>query len=298
MALLTMMSHSILKAQYYYYNDKYFDNPLVFEIGVSGGLMNAMTDLGGKKGPGKPFIKDLRWQTVRPAYGAYVAAMYQNAIGGRIQGTFGTIVGYDSILKGVGATTNGRYDRNLSFRTKIAEVQLAIEVHPLFFKNYDEGTPPPISPYGVIGAGYYSFDPEAKLNDQWYALRPLRTEGEGFAEYPDHKPYSRNQFNLIGGLGLKYELTSVFNLRLECLYRKLFTDYLDDVSTTYIDPNLFDNYLPPNLAAIAKQLYNRKGELNPSEVTNVGDPRGNSKKNDSYFTIELKIGMTLGRRLR
>jgi len=45
-----------LKAQYYYYNNKFYDNALVFEIGATGGMMNSMTDLGGKKGVGKNVI--------------------------------------------------------------------------------------------------------------------------------------------------------------------------------------------------------------------------------------------------
>ena len=62
--------------------------------------------------------------------------------------------------------------------------------------------------------------------------------------------------------------------------------------------NLFYNYLPINQAAIAIKLANRKGELNPSDATAVGDQRGDPKQNDSYFTIQLKFGMTLGRQRR
>ena len=80
-----------LKAQnYYYYNSKYYDSPVVFEIGASFGAMNSFTDLGGRKGVGKSFIKDLRWKTIRPSYGVYLMAMYNNALGIRLEGTFGT----------------------------------------------------------------------------------------------------------------------------------------------------------------------------------------------------------------
>ena len=51
-----------VKAQYYYYNDRYYDNDVVMEIGATFGIMNAFTDLGGKKGIGKSFIKDLNWK--------------------------------------------------------------------------------------------------------------------------------------------------------------------------------------------------------------------------------------------
>lgn len=287
-----------VQAQYYYYNDRYFDSPVVFEMGVSGGIMNALTDLGGKAGEGKSFIKDLRWATARPSYGAYLMATYNNAIALRLEGTVGTVVGYDSILKNVASTTADRYYRNLSFKSRVSEVQLGIELHPLFWGNMEDRDPPRLSPYAVLGAGYFSFDPQAELNGQWYSLRPLRTEGQGMAEYPDRKSYQFNQFNVLGGLGLRFELTPMFNTRLELVHRKLFTDYLDDVSTNYIDPNVFYNYLPPNMAAIAQQLANRKGELNPSDVTPVGEQRGDPKDKDAYFTIQLKIGMTLGRRAR
>jgi len=61
------------------------------------------------------------------------------------------------------------------------------------------------------------------------------------------------------------------NVRFEIVHRILFTDYLDDVSTDYINPNLFSQYLPARQAAIAKQLYGRKKELNPFNESLPGD---------------------------
>lgn len=295
-----MLLSQPLKAQYYYYNDKYYESAVVFEIGLSGGIMNSLTDLGGKKGIGKNFIKDLRWKTARPSYGAYIMAMYKNAIGGRIEGTFGQVTGYDSILKNVASSTSGRYERNLSFRSRIAEVQLSLEIHPLFFRSYDNNEEPPrFSPYAVLGAGYFSFDPEAKLNGQWFNLAPLRLEGQGMDEYPERKPYDLKQVNLLGGIGLKYEITPSLNARIELVHRKLFTDYLDDVSTDYINATLFSNYLTPVQAALAQQLYFRRNELNPSDATPLpGDQRGDPEDKDAYFTIHAKIGLTFGRKRR
>lgn len=298
--LWLMIPCQFLNAQYYYYNNNYYDNPVVFEIGGTFGVMNSLTDLGGKSGIGKKFIKDIRWKTAKPSYGVYLMAMYNNVVGARLEGTFGQAAGFDSILKNVGPSTYGRYERNLSFKSQISELQLSFEIHPLFFKNYDDGEPPRLSPYGVVGAGVYKFDPQAKLNGQWYSLQPLHLEGQGFPEYPDRKIYQLTQLNAIGGLGLKYEINSVFNARLEFLHRFLFTDYLDDASQEdYIDPALFYKYLSPNQAAIAQQLYRRTNELNPGDVThNPNLQRGDPKDNDSYFTIQLKVGMMLGRQKR
>lgn len=287
-----------LKAQNYYYNEKYFESAVVFELGGTFGVMNSLTDLGGKKGIGKNFIKDLRWKTARPSFGTYIAANYLDKIILRLEGTFGQVVGYDSILKPVASTTTGRYERNLSFKSKISEVQLAIEVHPLMFRDFEDEDPPLFSPYAVAGVGLFSFDPQAKLNGQWYSLQPLHLEGQGFKEYPDRPNYQLRQVNICAGLGLKYQVSPLLNARLEFVHRILNTDYLDDASTGYIDPALFYNYLPANKAAIAQQLYDRKKELPPFDASGVYDQRGDPRDNDAYFTIQFKVGMTIGRQRR
>ncbi len=286
-----------LHAQYYFYNDKYYENEIVVEGGPTIGIMNALTDLGGKKGKGKNFIKDLRWKTARPSYGFYVMGMYKGLIGVRLEGTFGEVVGYDSILKNVASSTFGRYERNLSFKSKISEIQLGVEFHPITLFDF-ENAPLPFSPYIIAGVGRYSFDPKAELKGQWYSLQPLSLEGQGFREYKDREQYQLTQFNIAAGLGLRYEINSLISTRLELVHRFLTTDYLDDVSTSYIDPALFPNYLPVNLVPIAEQLFNRKAEINPNDGTKIGDKRGNPKNNDTYFTIQLKIGVTLGRQKR
>ena len=289
---------SNLHAQYYYYNDKYYESAVAFEAGLTTGIMNSFTDLGGKKGIGKSFIKDLNLKNTKMTVGVYALAMWRYAIGGRLEATFGSVQAYDSILKPVASTTFGRYERNLSFRSRITDIQLAIEVHPLFFKSYTEDEPPFLSPYLTGGVGYFSFDPEAKLNNQWYPLQPLRTEGQGFNEYPDRKPYQLGQFNIAAGAGVKYEVNHFLNARLEICHRFLFTDYLDDVSKDYIDPALFSAYLPTQQANIARQLFDRRGEIDPSHTTTPGLQRGDDKDNDAYFTVQLKLGIILGRQSR
>ncbi len=281
------------RSQYYFFNDKYLYRPVIVELGGSVGIMNALTDLGGRKGNGKGFIKDLNWKTTAPSYSIYAIATYKEAVGLRLEASFGQVQGYDSILKNKDASLSGRYGRNLSFRSRIAELQLAAEIHPLFFKRYDEDKAPFISPYIVAGIGVYRFNPEAKVNGTWYALHPLRLEGQGFSEYPDKKPYRLTQINVPVGIGVKYEVSPLVNARLEVVHRILFTDYLDDVSTTYINPALFTNYLLPRQAAIATQLHSRRGEIQPGYTPHEGQQRGNSNNNDAFFSLQLKVGIAL-----
>lgn len=284
------------KAQYYFYDNNYYDNPVVYELGGSVGIMNCLTDLGGKKGIGKKFIKDLNFGNTQLAGSVYLSAIYRNAIALRVEGTFGQVKAYDSVLKSVKTSTFGRYERNLSFRSNITEFMGVVEVHPLMLRKYDENTEiPRLSPYVLGGVGFFSFNPQAKLQNKWVDLQPLSTEGQGFAEYPNRKPYSLKQVNIPVGAGVKYELTPMLNIRAELVYRILSTDYLDDVSTSYIDPTLYSNYFTGTRLTNALLLNDRQYEIDPTHITTEGDQRGNSKKNDAYFTFNIKVGLVFGR---
>jgi hypothetical protein len=269
----------------------------MFEIGASVGAMNCLTDLGGNKGIGKKFVKDLNLGKTKFAAGISLAAMYQNMIGLRLEATFGEVGADDAVLKKKAPSTFGRYERNLSFRSRITEFMLAAEIHPLFLINkYDENRQAPnLSPYLLAGVGFFSFKPQARSNGTWIDLQPLSTEGQGFKEYPDRKPYKLNQLNIPLGLGIRYELTDNLNIRGEFVYRKLNTDYLDDVSTNYIDVNLYPNYFTGAKLNNAFLLNDRQYELDPAHITNDGDQRGNSKNNDVYFSFNIKVSYSFGR---
>ena len=293
-----MAAGSKLKAQYYFYDGNYYNNDMVYEIGGSVGLMNAMTDLGGRKGLGKKFVKDFNFKNTQFCGGIFFDAMYKNEIGLRIEGTFGSVKAYDSILKKVAPTTNQRYERNLSFRSSIAELSLMAEFHPFYiFGNYnDDHYPPSVSPYILAGIGYFHFNPQTMLNGNYVDLQPLHTEGEGFPEYPEVKEYKLTQINFPVGMGARYDLSPLVNIRAEMVYRFLQTDYLDDISGTYIEPSVFANHLTGTQLKQALLLHDRH---KPGAVTAHPDGiRGNPKNNDAYITFNIKLGLTLGRERR
>jgi hypothetical protein len=285
-------------AQYYFYNDSYYDNPLMFELGASVGAMNCLTDIGGKKGIGAKFTKDLNLGNTNFTAGLYFAALYKYTFGLRLEANFGKISAYDSVLANVTGIARARYNRNLSFRSNITEVALVAEFHPLFAfidwatKDY---APPRFSPYLLAGIGYFSFNPQANLNNRWIDLQPLSTEGQGFTQYPDRKPYKLNGICIPVGAGIKYELSSLLNLRAEFMYRPTNTDYLDDVSTTYIDKSLFQSngFAGAKLNNALLLTDRQRGEYLPQ--TEPGKKRGNPKDKDNYFSFNLKIGLAIGR---
>ena len=286
-------------AQYYFYDNKYYDNPLNFEIGGSVGIMNCLTDVGGRKGIGKKFIKDVNLGNNQLAGSVYLSANYKYAVSLRAEATFGQVKASDAVLQSVKASTFGRYERNLSFRSNITEFMVAAEIHPLFILNKYDGDndkePPLFSPYLLAGVGFYSFNPQAQLNGKWVDLQPLSTEGQGFKEYPERKVYKLKQTSIPIGIGVRYEWGSAFNVRAEFVYRILSTDYLDDVSTNYIDPTLYPNYFTGGKLNNAFLLNDRQYELDPTHITLEGDQRGNPQKNDSYFSFNIKIGYIIGR---
>jgi hypothetical protein len=285
-------------SQYYFYDDRFYDNPVVLEFGGSIGAMNAFTDLGGRKGKGTNGVKDFNIKNTMLCGSVFFSAIIKYDIAIRLEGTFGQIHAYDSILKNVAKTTNQRYERNLSFRSPISEIMLATEFYPIstFRKFNQDKFPSLIQPYLLAGIAYYHFNPQAKLNNNWIDLQPLHTEGQGFAEYPDRKEYSLNQISFPVGVGLKWEIVSFLNLRLEFIRRLSTTDYLDDVSTRYIDPIYFPNYLSGNKLSQALQLHDRHKP--GAQTAHPNGIRGNPKNNDSYFNLNFKLSFIFNRERR
>ncbi len=275
------------------------DGSLSMEAGINAGMMNSMTDLGGKAGAGGKFVKDYAWSTTHMSYGAYYAAMYKNVIGLRLDATFGKVSGTDNadgvvIPDPQNDFYRARQNRNLSFQSKINEISLMAEFHPLGLVTSlltEEGDGPPVSPYISTGIGFYSFNPQAynRFGDL-VDLQPLCTEGQGFKEYGDRKTYSLKQVNIPFALGVKFNLSNTVRVRTEFVYRKLFTDYLDDVSTTYIDPSTYKNN------GFEGTQYFDALEMNNREITKFsvpGSKRGNPSNKDSYFSFNLKVGISL-----
>ena len=139
------------------------------------------------------------------------------------------------------------------------------------------------------------FNPKAKLDGQWVELQPLRLEGQGMTEYPNRKEYNLIQLEVPMGFGFKYYLKENMYVGLEVLHRQLFTDYIDDVSTNYVDPDVFANYLSPADAAKARRLYYRGTYT--SAVSNPGNiqtfQRGDPKDQDAFFSTILRLGWRL-----
>ncbi|MBL7739440.1 MAG: outer membrane beta-barrel protein [Chitinophagaceae bacterium] len=176
--------------------------------------------------------------------------------------------------------------RNLSFETSITEFSAIGEYY--FFNLYDQR----FSPYVFGGLAVYHFNPYTYYNNNKIYLRPLSTEGQGLPGYPGRQPYDLTQFAIPFGAGIKFALNDKIRIGLELGIRKLFTDYLDDVSAMYADPN----DLLAAKGQMAVDLSYRGDELpngNPVYPDKTAI-RGGEKHEDMYYFTGLHLTYRIG----
>ena len=172
-----------------------------------------------------------------------------------------------------------RLDRGLHFRSQIQELSSQIEFNFLPFETgsvlYNW------TPFIYSGISLFNFNPQAEnSNGQWVDLQPLGTEGQGTTAYPDRKKYARTQIAIPLGGGIKYTLNDRLNIMVSFSGRKAFTDYLDDVSTTY--PGIPTEFGASNIEMSDPTYSHAKDEQ-----------RGNDLEDDWYFFSGISITFRL-----
>lgn len=167
--------------------------------------------------------------------------------------------------------------RNLSFRSRIDEVSAQL-VYDLLGSSRRPKYRPQYTPYLFAGIAVYNYNPQAKLDGQWYNLHDYGTEGQKLPGATNQ--YSLTQISIPVGLGFKYKLNNYWDLAVEMGVRKLFTDYLDDVSDKYVDPQ----ELLATGGIIAVKLADRSDyTLNGGSGFAANDVRGFKQQDDWYI---------------
>ncbi len=214
------------------------------------------------------------------------------SLGGRIElldkvflrglATYGHISASDKY-----SSNSFRRARNLDFTSKIydASATIVYEVFNLSEKRY--------TPYVFAGVSLFHFSPytyDSSGTMRW--LASFRTEGQGLPQYPDRKIYKLNQLSLPFGAGIKFAVNKNVAIGWEFRFNKTFTDYLDDVSTTYADYNIL---ITGNQGIKSAELAYRGGELKGGSQTYpaAGTKRGNPKTKDWYYFSGLTLTYTL-----
>ena len=249
------------------------------------GATNFLGELGGSEESGASFLKDFEFSASRPliSVGMRYKVLEPLAVKGAL--SFGYLSGDDKKSE-----NEDRKERNLHFRAPIIELGFQAEYSVIkerisrYRRSRRKGkfslASLNLNTYIFTGFNIFWFNPQAKAEDgKWYNLQPIGTEGQG--KIDTREKYSRLQISIPAGFGVKYPITQKISVGLEYGARLTFTDYIDDVSTTYVDPDLFEE-------GSVEQYLSNPGY---GDNANVGgnDIRGNPKYNDFYMFMVVNV---------
>lgn len=255
---------------------------LIFGIGVT----NFLGELGGANQIGTNGFKDFEYTATKSMINLGYSYFFTRKSAGQFDLSYGRLSGADKLTK-----EPFRNNRNITFRTPIVE---AAGKYVFNFRRVREGHRYNLRgvrgwrnidrmSYLFIGVAGFWFNPQSKyVNGKWYALQPLCTEGQGI--FPTRKKYHRLQVAIPVGLGFKLLLSKDWYFGMEYGIRKTFTDYIDDVSTSYPDKDaMLETYGPkavyfsdPSLGLIPRQTWGNQQR---------GDPRDK----DAYMFMTLTL---------
>ncbi|MFZ6050930.1 DUF6089 family protein [Halocola ammonii] len=268
-----------------------------FEAGIKLGGANYLGDIGGKSLPRRDFIWDMHLNQTNVAIGAYGRYRFSRLISVAANITYLQINDYDSE-----STNPARRARNLHFRNRMVEFGGRGEV-TIFYHNDVGGRGfynPKFKLYGHAGLSVFRHNPQAQLYNpdageptgEWVDLRPLRTEGQD-------SEYETFAMAVPLGIGLHFTFNNRWRLGWEMSWRMTFTDYLDDISTDYANPQ----DLSPEAAEFASQTSQEIIDaINDPEASgtvwshqydtrsNQTAPRGEASNNDNYLTMTFSVG--------
>ncbi len=190
-------------------------------------------------------------------------------------------------MKASDANANQNTSRNLSFSSPVTDIHLGLEYDLL--NSYQKS----ITPFVFAGISAFTFNPSAldTAGAKVY-LQPLGTEGQGF--YQGRTKYALTQMALPFGAGIKFALSENIRIRFELGLRKTFTDYLDDVSTTYADQT--DLLINNGQRAVDMAFRGDELKANSRPYPNANSMRGNPESKDWYYFTGLGISFRLSPR--
>lgn len=244
------------------------------ELLLSGGGMNYLGDLNNQSALSMP----------RPAGGVGLRYRIDNRWALRAEVSMGSVACEKDYIE----------LRNLSFKSNILELSALAEFN---FAPYGSGaTESKWTPYLFGGLALFHYNPMASYSlaeggVRWAELQPLCTEGQGSSAYPDRRPYTLTQLCFPFGVGVKFRISKAFSFSAEYGFRKTWTDYLDDVSKTYVGSEvLLSNSEDGVLAAM---LADRSGEVVEGYENAPGIKRGDDSLDDWYAYFHISLGINL-----
>ena len=213
--------------------------------------------------------------------GGYFRHNINSRIGIRLQLLQGTIEAWDE-----DSNNAWSQNRNLHFRNKMVEFSVSGEIN--YIDHVMGNTDNRLTGYLTAGIAYFTHDPEAKDSyGNWHPLQPLGTEGQGWTFGND--PYRLSGIALPFGMGFKVNLGPAIAFQMEWGLRKTWTDYLDDVSTSYVNPVELRQARGELALEMADRILDLPDELPHSQGLQRGDPGLDDKYGYFLASIAFRV---------
>ena len=250
----------------------------------------------------------LRFGATRPNVGISIMRRFYPRVSGKLALSYGRITGDDALAANQNdGNARFRYNRNMNFQNDILELAGTVVIDLIENRN-NYLKRPDFVPFVFAGvAGFYHspkglFRPGGPTDGGTYVdLQPLRTEGQT-------ESYSKTQFSIPFGGGVRYRINRNFDAALDIGWRKTFTDYLDDVSTRYApagsltsreaayfgggNPLAVGPALPSGTFADGGGITrSRDGDFGPFDAP--GSKRGTTDRTDWYIVTGLSLNYIL-----
>jgi len=247
-------------------------------------------DLGGGPGIGRHSILDLDFLSTRIGGSLGLRYLLDNRFSIYAAITSGLISGNDEFTE-----EPSRNHRNITFRSPIWDLTARLEYkvnletrgHIYLLKGVRGQKGNKFTWRVNAGLGVFYFNPKAEYEGKWYALQPLGTEGQNFMA--TRRPYSRVQMCIPGGIEVSYAASRYWTWSFEIGPRFTFTDYIDDVSKSYVNPDLVVAHAPDGYPEEAIRYFADPNYTTTEDYGNYNQKRGNSFNNDMYIVCLFKV---------
>jgi hypothetical protein len=242
------------------------------EIGLMAGVANYYGDLQTKSIPDYGF---------KPMGGIMYKYFMSPHVGLRFGASFAQLTAADSL-----SDIPVNKSRHLSFATNVFEIHGGLELNLLPI-DVDRMK---VTPYIFGGVAIFYSNPYTTANNgDKVFLRPLSTEGQGLSNYPDRKEYKLVNVAFPIGGGLKFLVGKTLMISTEVGLRYCATDYLDDVSRSYVNMDTLKVFRGAQAASLSYRGNEVAGW--DGAYPDFRHQRGDSKGNDWYYFAGLNVNI-------
>jgi hypothetical protein len=256
-----------------------------FDFGVNLGASSFLGELGGPDEQPRNNFLDMNLQSTRYAFGGFARYRFAKNFAGKVSLNYLRVSGADSLTD-----EPTKRARNLSFRSDIFEASTTLEYYFITINDINRTGRyrSDFRAYVFGGVSAFYFKPEAEYQGNWYDLRTLRTEGQ-------EEEYEKIAFAIPFGAGFYFTVKRNIRLGMEIGYRASFTDYIDDVSTTYAAP---ENLPFAESILLANRTQERRAIEGDEKFPNAGfyqqgSRRGNPNSNDGYMLAQFSVSYAI-----